>query len=286
MNDTSIPKLVKWPFLIGDLLLLAVAAGVVYQQTSPLSFASMLLAVGCVALGAWLAVTPFLIEYRAQIKFAEAHQLTAAIDQIKHLQTLGEQISGATAQWQTVHELSAKSVSTAREIGERMAAEARGFADFMQKANDAEKGQLRLEVEKLRRGEGEWLQAMVRLLDQVHALYQAGARSKHPGIADQLGQFQHTCREIVRRLGVVPFEAKEDEAFDLKKHQLLDENSTLPANARISDSIATGFQFQGQLIRRALVKVKSSEAEADAAATSQPAEAQLSLGDETSAPKQ
>ena len=144
MNDTSAPKLVKWPFLIGDLLLLVVAAGVVYQQITPLSFASSLLVVGCVALGAWLGVTPFLVEYRAQVKFAEASQLTAAIDQIKHLQTVGEQISGATAQWQTVQELSAKSVSAANEIGERMAAEAKGFAEFMQKANDTEKGHLRL----------------------------------------------------------------------------------------------------------------------------------------------
>ena len=285
MNDTSAPTLVKWPFLIGDLLLLAVAAGVVYQQIPPLSFASALLVVGCVALGAWLGVTPFLVEFRAQVKFAEACQLSSAIDQIKHLQTVGEQISGATAQWQTVQELSAKSVSAAKEIGERMAAEAKGFAEFMQKANDTEKGHLRLEVEKLRRGEGEWLQAMVRLLDHVHALYQAGARSKHPGIADQLGQFQHTCREIVRRLGVVPFEAKEDETFDAQKHQHLEDGSTLPAKARISDTVATGYHFQGRMVRRAVVKVKSAEAEAKAAATSQPAESQLSLVDELPAPE-
>src|SRR5262245_4843901 len=142
MNNMSVPQLVKWPFLIGDLLLVGAAAGIVYQQTPPLSFGNMLLVVCCAALGAWLGVTPFLVEYRARLKFAETNQLSTAVAQIKNLQAVGDQISDATAQWQTVQELSAKGVSSAKEIGERMAEEAKRFAEFMQKANDAEKGHL------------------------------------------------------------------------------------------------------------------------------------------------
>ena len=286
MHETSAPKLVKWPFLIGDLLLLAVAAGVIYQQSTSLSFASASLVVFSVALGAWLAVTPFLVEYRAQVKFAEAGQLNSAVDQIKNLQAVGEQISGATAQWQTVQELSTKSISAAKEIGERMAVEAKAFAEFMQKANDAEKGQLRLEVDKLRRAEGEWLQSTVRLLDQVYALNLAAARSNHPGVADQLGQFQRACREIVRRLGLVPFEAKEAESFDSKKHQLLDSETAPPSNARISETVASGYHFQGQLVRRAVVKATPARAESETLAASEPADPQLPLVNETPVAKQ
>ena len=285
MNDTSAPKLVKWPFLVGDLLLLTVAAGVAYQHGPPMSLGWALLVLGGVTLGAWLGATPFLVEYRARIKFAEANQLSATVDQIKNLQAVGDQISAATGQWQTVQELSAKTVSIAKAIGERIATDAKAFAESMQKASDAEKAQLRLEVEKLRRGEGEWLQAMVRLLDHVYALHQAAARSKHPGIANQLAQFQHSCREIVRRLGIVPFEAGVGERFDTQKHQLLEAGATPPADALISDNIATGYHFQGQLVRRAIVKVKPAEAEANLVEQAKTAEAQLSLGDESSTPR-
>lgn len=281
MHETSAPKLVKWPFLAGDLLLLAVAAGVVFQHSPPPGVAAGLLVVFCVALGAWLAVTPFLVEYRAQVKFAEANQLRSALDQIKNLQAVGGQISDATAQWQTVQELAAKSVSAAKEIGERMAAETKAFAEFMQKAKDAEKAQLRLEVEKLRRGEGEWLQAMVRLLDQVYALHQAAARSSPPGVAEQLGHFQRACRDLVRRLGLVPFEAREGESFDSQKHQLLESEAAPPANVRIRETVATGYHFQSQLVRRAVVNVKPAPAESETAADQDPMVQQLPLINES-----
>jgi len=43
--------------------------------------------------------------------------------------------------------------------------------------NDSEKTTLRLEVEKLRRGELEWLQALVHILDHVFALHTAAMHS-------------------------------------------------------------------------------------------------------------
>ena len=47
----------------------------------------------------------------------------------------------------------------ARHVADKMAAEAKAFAEFLQKANDTEKSHLRLEVEKFRRGESQWLAA-------------------------------------------------------------------------------------------------------------------------------
>ena len=41
-----------------------------------------------------------------------------------------------------------------------MTAEARAFQQFLDKANDTERNHLRLEVEKLRRAEGDWLQVL------------------------------------------------------------------------------------------------------------------------------
>jgi hypothetical protein len=74
-------------------------------------------------------------------------------------------------------------VTADNEIAERMTAEAKGFAEFMQKANDSEKAHLRLEVDKLRRAEAEWLQIMTHVFDHVYALYAAAAKSGQPNLA-------------------------------------------------------------------------------------------------------
>ena len=137
--------------------------------------------VTCVGVGAWLAVTPFLRQYQAAVKVAEADALTTAVDQINNVRNVANQINFATAQWQVVQEHAGRTVDEARQMGEKMANEARAFAEFMAKANDREKGQLRLELDKLRRSQEEWLQVVVGLLDHVYALYRAGLNSGQPG---------------------------------------------------------------------------------------------------------
>jgi hypothetical protein len=142
-----------------------------------------------------------------------------------------------------------------------MTVEANAFAEFMQKANDSEKGHLRLETEKLRRNEGEWMQIVVRLLDHVFALQQAGARSAQPNVREQLTLFQNACRDVVRRIGLTPIEAVPDEPFDEQRHQLLDPAAKPATGALVAETLATGYTFQGQLIRRALVRLQGDPAD-------------------------
>jgi len=257
MTEAATPKLSKWPFFVGDLLLLAVAAWIMARSPEPFRATALFFLVICVGAGGWLCVTPFLAEHRAALRLAESDALATTIEQIQNIRGVSEKIAIATAQWQSLQEQSAKTASTAREVAERMTAEAQAFTEFMQKANDTEKGHLRLEVDKLRRGEGEWLQSVVRILDHVYALHQAGVRSGQAPLAEQLGQFQNACRETARRIGVVAFEARPDEPFNEKTHQLLDPEAKPPPHARVAETIATGYTFQGQLVRGALVKVQA-----------------------------
>lgn len=256
MTDQAVPKLVKWPFVLGDLLLLGLAAWIVFQQPAPLATWPLVLLAMCVAVGAWIGVTPFLVEYRAAIQFAESGSLTTTVAQLKNLQAFTNQVSFATAQWQVVQEQSSKTVTAAKEIAERMTKEAQAFGDFMRNANDSEKAHLRLEAEKLRRGEGDWLQVTVRLLDHVYALYQAGVRSGQPALVEQLANFQNACRDSARRLGLTAFEAQPDEPFNEKAHQLIEAEAKPPAGAVIAETLATGYTFQGQLLRPPLVRLK------------------------------
>ncbi|HEY0457270.1 MAG TPA: nucleotide exchange factor GrpE [Verrucomicrobiae bacterium] len=257
MTSQSAPQIKKWPFYLGDLFLLAVAGWIVFKCPDPFRILPLLSLVVCASVGAWISITPFLIQHRADMKFSEANQLASTVSQINNLGKFTNQISFATAQWQIVQEQSAKTVTTAREVSERMTAEAKSFSEFMLKANDSEKAHLRLENDKLRRLEGDWLQIIVRMLDHVYALYRAGMHSGQPNVIEQLSHFQAACRDAVRRIGLLPFEAEPGEAFNEKTHQPASPEMQPPPGARIQETVATGFTYQGQMIRQALVVFES-----------------------------
>jgi molecular chaperone GrpE (heat shock protein) len=255
-NQTEL-KIPKWPFLLGDAVLLG-CAGLVYARHigSPLSVWETALFVLCGIVGAVIAIIPFMMEYRAAAQMVETSAVVSTVAQLDKLNDIAAQIKGATSQWQNVQELSARTAGTAKEIAAQMAKEAVAFTEFLQKANDGERANLRLENEKLRRGEGEFLQIIVRILDHTYALHQAALRSGQPGLIEQLGHFQNSCRDVVRRIGLVPFVPAPNDPFDAKLHKTPDAQD-VPPDARVLDALATGYTYQGQLIRLALVSLQS-----------------------------
>jgi len=255
-RDRTAPKLRKWPFFLADAILLGMAYLIYYQSNTPMTAWQTFFCTACVSLGALLCVSPFLLEYRAATRLNEADRLSSALLQIENLEIIGRQITNATASWQTAHEHATRSVDAAREIADAMAGEARAFGEFLKKANDTEKNHLRLEVEKLRRAENEWLQILVRILDHVYALYQAGVRSGKDNLVEQLGHFQNTCRDVARRVGLVPFVAIPGELYNSKVHQVDGSNVTPAVEARVAETVATGYSFQGQVVRPALVTLQ------------------------------
>ena len=257
MNDRNPPRINKIPFYIADLLLLAAAIWVAQRSPAPLELRTALLCSGLAIIAAVFFVLPFMSEYKAAVKTAESNNLARTVEQIKNLETVAQQIAAATARWQDVQNAAGQTATAAKEISDHMDEELKGFAEFMQKASDSEKGALRLEVEKLRRAEGDWLQITVRILDHVFALYQAGLRSGNAELSAQLGQFQHACRDTARRIGLIPFAAEVNEPFDEKRHKTL-EHEPAQAGDPISETLAPGFTFQGQLLRPALVKLQAA----------------------------
>ena len=139
-----------------------------------------------------------------------------------------------------------------------MSAEVRAFTEFMQRVNDSEKATLKLEVEKLRRAENEWLQVLVRVMDHIYALNLGAARSGQPKLIEQLAHFQNACRDVARRVGLTAFLAESDEAFDSARHQVLDGNGDTPTDAKVAETVATGYTFQGRLLRPALVRLQAA----------------------------
>ncbi len=277
MNNASDWKIPKWPFLSANVALLAVAAAVAGKAAHPLSPVGTAVVTGSVALGALLGCLPYILEYRATKKLLEVNALGTVAAPLQDLKTYSAQIAAATDQWALVQDATKGSAentaAAAREIVERMAGEIREFNAFQAKLNDSEKGALRLEVEKLRRTEGEWLQVVVRILDHIYALHNAAARSGQPEVAEQIGQFQNACRDAARRVGLTPFAAAPEEKYDGQKHRVHGVENP-PAEAVVAETLAPGLTFQGRLIRPALVRLL------EASAPAAEAESQLSLGAE------
>jgi molecular chaperone GrpE (heat shock protein) len=259
MTESDYPRMPKWPFFLGDLLLLGAAYAIIHFGSAPLDFGRLCLLVGAVALGAGFSVYPFIHDFKVATKLAEATALTSVTAQMGNLENLAAQIQNATSRWQLVQETADKTAAKADEIAQRMTSEAKAFASFMQNANDSEKSTLRLEVDKLRRAEGEWLQASVHILDHIYALNQGAIRSGQPKLIENLSHFQNACREIFRRLGLLAYGAKTSEPFDPHKHELPEGDSSKAAGLAITENLACGYTFQGKLLRPAIVRVQSGE---------------------------
>ncbi len=256
MNDPIAPKMSKWPFFLGDALLLGMAYFIAFQSKFSLGHWELCFVVLCVLAGAVLSVVPFLLEYEALVKLTEAGALTTVVSQLKNLEGIASQISGATGKWQDAQDQADKTATAAREIADRMTSEVQAFTEFMKRANDSERANLRLEVEKLRRVEQEWLQVLVRVLDHVYALHAGASRSGQPKLAEQVGNFQNACRDAARRVGLTPFSPNEAEPFDAQRHQLAEENGEPPSDALVGETVAAGYTFQGRLLRPALVRLR------------------------------
>ena len=181
MNNVSDWKIPKWPFLVAGIVLFVVSTILACRPAHTITQMEITIATASVALGALFGCLPFILEYWAVKKLVEINVVTTVAEQLGDLKKYSAQIVAATDQWARVQETtkgdSEKTVAAAKEIAECMATEIREFNEFQLKLNDTEKGALRLEVEKLHRAEGEWLQVVARILDHIFALHNAAARS-------------------------------------------------------------------------------------------------------------
>ncbi len=258
------PKLPKWPFYLADVVLSGIAAYVLSRLGVIQGTTTVAISIACLAAaawGAWLSITPWLTEYRTQSAFAENTNLKSTLEQIQNLEKVGELIRQANSQWQGVQDASGRTVSAAREIADRMKVETDEFMKFMENAHDQERAGLRLEVEKLRRMEGDWIKVAVQMLDHVFALFRAAERSGQEQLVSQLAQFQNACRDVARRIGLTPFVPEIGEKYDARGHQLANPPPMVDENATIGEVLAMGFTYQGQLLRRSLVLLPEKQAE-------------------------
>jgi len=187
---------------------------------------------------------------------------------------VASQIAVCTNDWTNAQTQAEKTSAGAREVAERMGVEARQFAEFMQRMNDSEKAALRLEVDKLHRAEGDWLQVLVRILDNVFALHAAAEHAGQPRVAGQIAQFQNACHDAARRVGLVPFGAEPEEPFDAERHQPMGLKDKPPVTAVVAETVGLGFKYQGKMVRPVLVRLRENGQTAVESPTETPEDSQ------------
>ena len=262
MTNRPPPTLAKWPFILTDVTILVGIAWLIRYVLPPkttLDYVAMLTFIGLWMVASWYAILPWIKEYQAHTKYSESEALNSAVEQIGRLEEIGARVQAATASWQSAQDAAVRVTNVAREIEERMKADSKEFMEFAERVSNDEKQHLRLEIEKLRRAEAEWLQVTARILDHTFALTAAALRSGQPNLATQMTNFQNACRDSARRVGLVAFHPAVGEAFDERSQQLEDANAKAEEGSVVSDVLATGYTFQGQLLRKALVRVSNSQ---------------------------
>jgi len=256
MTDAK-SKLPLWPFAAADALFLGLAFLLLRQGHKPLAWWEAVLLIVCGAAAAVCGLLPFLRRNEDDQALAQARLLADSVSQIQKLDLLAGRIVDATNQWREYQQQAAASVAAARAVSESAAAEGRDLREFLQKVNDSEKAHLRVEAEKLRRAEADWLGVVIYILDHVFALNRAAGHSGQPALIEQIGQFQNSCRDAARRVGLAPTAVQAGDPFDPKLHQLR-EDAAPGENALVGVMLAPGYTYQGLLVRRALVALKEN----------------------------
>jgi len=284
LPESGFQRITRWPFFVGDLLLVGVAL-VCYAHGRHWPFGDVVglepwlgwVMTTCFFLGAVMSVLPFFLEHRLQLRVAEVEKINAALQRVRNIEQVSRQIGSATAGWQAIQDDAGKAVESASGLAERMAGEAKAFQEFLTKANDSERAHLRLEVEKLRRAEADWLQVLVTILDHVWALHRAAVLSNRAHLVEQIDHFQRVCRDAARRVGLAPFEVAAGEGFDPELHQAAEADSVVEPGVAVADTVATGYRFQGQLVRKAMVVFTAPTFPGEALAASE--DGQLQAGE-------
>lgn len=262
MSVDSIPQIKRWPFVVGDVLLLGTAAGLAIMAhlgQLPWSTGVAFVITLAVVAGAWLLVWPFLKDHEMAAQAHLQEDWADTLQQVRHVQAVAAQVTSAITHVTTAQDTTRKCISQAEQLAERLQAEHQVFVQALHQSNDKEKRSMQLEIDKMRRSEEESLEVIVHLLDHTFALLQAGRRTGQTGLVEQLTQFRGACLDATRRLGLVAHEAAPGDKFDPQIHRVADASEDVEGGV-IVGTIACGYTYRGSGIRPIIVRLESSGA--------------------------
>lgn len=152
------PPLKLWPFLVGDAVLVATAILIANQAKAPLAPAPLVAIAGCVALGAILALIPFVLNHtrRQDLALADRQREIAALAQ--STATSAEQLSIAASSLHAIAESAARAAKLAEQIPHKVQDKINDFKSQLNEVAVTENESLSQEINTLRASETERLE--------------------------------------------------------------------------------------------------------------------------------
>ncbi|MBL4574889.1 MAG: hypothetical protein JKY51_02165 [Opitutaceae bacterium] len=117
---SSIPNTPKLPFIIGDIVFLGFALTIIGLSDAPLSIGTLAIATFCVIIAIALSITPFLLDYEARLRLAEAKNHSLGESHLRKLSALSEQLNHAVSRSQSIEEETGKALGITEEITEKL----------------------------------------------------------------------------------------------------------------------------------------------------------------------
>jgi hypothetical protein len=159
MNLTDeAPKLTPWPFIVGDAVLLGLAAAIANQSAAPLTGAPLIAIILCVGLGAVLACIPFLLNYtrRQDLALAERQSEIAAL--ARTTADSAEQIGIVAQGLQSITDATQRALKPLDHLPQKLQEKINEFKAQLNEVNINENEALAQEVNTLRTSEIERLE--------------------------------------------------------------------------------------------------------------------------------
>jgi hypothetical protein len=117
---SSISDTPKLPFIIGDIVFFGIALTIIGLADDPLSTGTLAIATGCVIIAIALLITPFLLDYEARLRIAEAKNRSLGESHLRKLSALSEQLNHAVSRSQSIEDEVGKALGATEEITEKL----------------------------------------------------------------------------------------------------------------------------------------------------------------------
>ena len=259
-SETSNPSASdKAPFVVTDLVLILTAVGILTFAQHPLSGSAIWTITLLVVSGAWIAVTPWIMEFRSKTRLAELEGLKGVQESIQKMNSFSDGVNSALLSLSNIQEIAQASARRAAEAEEKIAQYGQDFEERFSKAANYEKSAFQLEIDKLKRIEKDWVSSASGMLDHILALASAGIHSGKPEISEQMRRFRAACLEFASHAGIQPYMPAPTELYNPEKHAVPPNAPEPAAEAKIARVLAPGFLYQGALIRKAMILTEDME---------------------------
>ena len=246
MNLPSSPRPPKWPYLLGDALLLALACIVGLTAESPFSPLTLSVVFGCVALGGVLAALPYIFDFFAEERAAVAEFRQKLETQNARLAHGIETLAAAGAQLKAAQEAAAKAVHTAEALPYKLQEKIAEFTTQLQQHDDEEKAAMTKELETLRDTEGQRLTALVGTIQTATKEFAALEKDARTATEAARHEVAEAAPALAAALGAATTRAE----AALNQSALHAQTAITAVETRLHDTIAAAEAVASRLLER------------------------------------